>query len=86
MKVALAYYWLVGMRGVEKVLEELCRLYPNADIYTHVAIPDNLSDTIRAHTEMFAPNIFRDRFASSSFVQGCLQKEQAEKAIVRRAK
>lgn len=55
MKVALVHYWLVGMRGGEKVLEEVCRLYPDADIYTHVAIPENLSDTIRSHkiTETF---------------------------------
>lgn len=55
MKVAIVHYWLVGMRGGEKVIEELCRLYPQADIYTHVAIPENLSDTIRAHkiTETF---------------------------------
>ncbi|EET48107.1 glycosyltransferase [Thalassobium sp. R2A62] len=55
MKVALVHYWLVGMRGGEKVLEEVCKLYPNADIFTHVAIPENLSETLRAHniTETF---------------------------------
>lgn len=54
-KVAIIHYWLVGMRGGEKVLEDLCRLYPQADLFTHVAIPENLSDTIRAHriTETF---------------------------------
>lgn len=43
------------MRGGEKVLEDLCRLYPQADLFTHVAIPENLSDRIRAHriTETF---------------------------------
>ena len=49
MKVALVHYWLVGMRGGEKVLEELCRLYPDADIFTHVAAPENLSETILKH-------------------------------------
>jgi glycosyltransferase involved in cell wall biosynthesis len=49
MKVALVHYWLVTMRGGEKVLEELCRLYPQADIYTHVAVPSRLSETIRSH-------------------------------------
>ncbi|AUC56763.1 glycosyl transferase (plasmid) [Sagittula sp. P11] len=55
MKVAIVHYWLVGMRGGEKVLEEFCKLYPQADIYTHAAIPENLSDTIRRHriTETF---------------------------------
>ena len=28
MKVAIIHYWLVGMRGGEKVLEALCRMYP----------------------------------------------------------
>lgn len=37
MKVAIIHYWLVAMRGGEKVLEELLRLYPDADLYTHVA-------------------------------------------------
>lgn len=37
MKVAIVHYWLVAMRGGEAVLEELLRLYPDADIYTHVA-------------------------------------------------
>jgi glycosyltransferase involved in cell wall biosynthesis len=50
MRVALVHYWLVGMRGGEKVLEALCRMFPDADIYTHVAIRENLSDTIRRHT------------------------------------
>lgn len=35
-RVALIHYWLVGMRGGERVLEELLRLYPDADIFTHV--------------------------------------------------
>lgn len=55
MKVAIVHFWLVGMRGGEKVLESLCRMFPDADIYTHVAIPENLSETIRRHkiTETF---------------------------------
>ena len=49
MKVALIHYWLVGMRGGEKVLESLCRLFPSADIFTHVADPAQMSATISAH-------------------------------------
>ena len=49
MKVALVNYWLVGMRGGERVLEELCLLYPHADIFTLVAEPTALSSTIRRH-------------------------------------
>ena len=47
MKVAIVHYWLVGMRGGERVLEELLRLYPQADIFTHVADPAKLSPLIR---------------------------------------
>ena len=49
MRVALVHYWLVGMRGGERVLEALCRLFPEADIYTHVYCPEAVSETIRSH-------------------------------------
>jgi len=49
MKVAIVHYWLVGMRGGEKVLEELCALYPQADLFTLVADERKLSDTLRRH-------------------------------------
>src|SRR3546814_19011100 len=47
MKVAIIHYWLVGMRGGERVLERLCDLYPDADIFTHVHVPEAMSPTIR---------------------------------------
>ena len=49
MKVAIIHYWLVGMRGGEKVIEALCEMYPQADIFTHVYIPEMVSDRIRQH-------------------------------------
>jgi glycosyltransferase involved in cell wall biosynthesis len=49
MKVALVHYWLISMRGGEKVLEELCRLYPQADIFTHVIDPGRISPVINSH-------------------------------------
>src|SRR4029077_5666228 len=49
MKVALIHYWLVGMRGGEKVLETLCEMYPGADIFPHVYVPEMVSDRIRQH-------------------------------------
>jgi glycosyltransferase involved in cell wall biosynthesis len=49
MRVALIHDWLNGMRGGEKVLEVLCELYPQADIYTLLYEPDKISDTIRKH-------------------------------------
>jgi len=33
-KVAIVHDWLVSMRGGERVLESLCRIYPTAHIYT----------------------------------------------------
>ena len=49
MRVAIVHYWLVGMRGGEKVLEELCLMYPQADIFTHVYDPARTSDVIKRH-------------------------------------
>lgn len=49
MKIALVHYWLTTMRGGEKVLEELCRLYPQADIFTHVIDPKRISSVITSH-------------------------------------
>lgn len=48
MKVALVHYWLVGMRGGERVLEALAELYPDADIYCLVADFDKLSPLLRS--------------------------------------
>ena len=50
MRVALIHYWLVGMRGGERVLESLCRLFPQADIYTHVLDRKAISQEILRHT------------------------------------
>lgn len=36
MKVAVVHYWLVGMRGGEKVVEALLDIYPQADVFAHV--------------------------------------------------
>jgi glycosyltransferase involved in cell wall biosynthesis len=49
MKVAIVHYWLVGMRGGEKVVEALCELFPEADIFTHVVVPEAMSSTLRKH-------------------------------------
>jgi len=37
------------MRGGEKVLENICSLYPDADIYTHILEEDKISDKIKNH-------------------------------------
>lgn len=49
MRVALVHYWILNMRGGEKVLEAFCRIFPTADIYTHVFAPEAASDLIRSH-------------------------------------
>lgn len=48
MRVAIVHYWLVGMRGGERVLERLLDLYPQADIFTHVYAPEAVSEKIRS--------------------------------------
>ena len=47
MKVAIVHYWLVGMRGGERVLERMLDLYPQADIFTLVYDPASVSEKIR---------------------------------------
>jgi glycosyltransferase involved in cell wall biosynthesis len=47
MRVAIVHYWLLGMRGGEKVLEALCRLLPDADIFTLFYDPERVSPLIR---------------------------------------
>src|ERR1700759_3073931 len=47
MRVALVHYWLLGMRGGEKVLESLCRVFPDADIFTLFYDPEAVSPIIR---------------------------------------
>jgi glycosyltransferase involved in cell wall biosynthesis len=49
LRVALVHHWLVGMRGGEKVLAALCRLFPQADIFTLVYRPEDICETITRH-------------------------------------
>lgn len=49
-RVAIIHYWLVTMRGGERVLERLLELFPQADIFTHVYDPAAMSAAIRART------------------------------------
>jgi len=53
MKVALVHDWLTGMRGGERCLEVFCELFPEADLFTLVHIPGNVSpriESMRIHT------------------------------------
>jgi glycosyltransferase involved in cell wall biosynthesis len=49
MKTAIVHYWLVNMRGGERMLEALLDIFPDADIYTHVYNPSAVSDLINSH-------------------------------------
>ena len=46
-RVAIVHYWLVAMRGGERVIERLLDLYPQADLFTHVYDPAAMSAKIR---------------------------------------
>ena len=48
MRVALVHYWLLGSRGGEKVLEAICRMLPEADIFTLFYDPERVSPLIRS--------------------------------------
>lgn len=49
MKTAIIHDWLTGMRGGEKILEKICRIFPAADIYTIVWNKGRLSSEIESH-------------------------------------
>lgn len=49
LRVAIVHYWLLQMRGGEKVLEALTELFPSVDIFTHVYDGSRLSQGITRH-------------------------------------
>jgi glycosyltransferase involved in cell wall biosynthesis len=49
MRAAIVHYWLLNRRGGEKVLDALCRLLPDADIFTLFCDPETLSPEVRRH-------------------------------------
>ena len=49
MNTALVHDWLTGMRGGERVLESLCDLYPDADIFTLYHRRGSVSASIERH-------------------------------------
>jgi glycosyltransferase involved in cell wall biosynthesis len=48
VRTAIVHYWLLNMRGGERVLERLCRLLPDADIYTLFYDPERVSPFLRS--------------------------------------
>jgi glycosyltransferase involved in cell wall biosynthesis len=49
MRTAIIHYWLLNMRGGEKVVEALCRILPEADLFTLFYDAARVSETIRVH-------------------------------------
>jgi glycosyltransferase involved in cell wall biosynthesis len=49
VKTAFIHDWLNGMRGGEKVLEEMLDFFPDADIHTLFLEEENISEKIKAH-------------------------------------
>lgn len=70
VNVAIIHYWLVGMRGGERVLEALCDMYPSADIFTHVVIPQAISEKLRQHRikTSFISRLPRARYNYKSYL------------------
>jgi glycosyltransferase involved in cell wall biosynthesis len=66
MKTAIIHYWLVNMRGGEKVIEALLEMFPQADIYTHVYKPNAVSDIIK-NRRVFTSRINRLPFAKKLY-------------------
>jgi glycosyltransferase involved in cell wall biosynthesis len=48
LKVALVHDWLTGMRGGEKVLADLCQLFPGADLFTLLHVPGSVDPIIES--------------------------------------
>lgn len=47
-KVALAHDWLNGMRGGERCLDLICQEFPQAELYTLLFRPEQVSEAIRS--------------------------------------
>lgn len=48
-RVVLVHDWLTGMRGGEKVLEAMCRLWPGSPLFTLLHRRGSLSETLESH-------------------------------------
>jgi len=65
-KVAIIHDWLTGMRGGERVLEELLLLFPQADIFTLVYDRDRVSNLISSH-RIYESSLVKLPFARKHF-------------------
>jgi glycosyltransferase involved in cell wall biosynthesis len=55
MRVALIHDWLTGLRGGERVLDELLAVWPDADVYTLVHVPGATTARIDARVRGTSP-------------------------------
>jgi glycosyltransferase involved in cell wall biosynthesis len=71
MKVAIVHEWLVTRAGSEKVVEEILRLYPEADLFTLIcALPPGQDDMLRGRkvTTSFLQNLWGAKTRHRSFM------------------
>lgn len=65
MKVAFVHDWLTGMRGGEKVLEELVEIFPESEIFTLLHIKGSVSEKLegkKIHTSFVQRLPFKRKF------------------------
>jgi len=55
VRVALIHDWLTGLRGGERVLDELLAVWPDADVYTLVHVPGATTARIDARVRATSP-------------------------------
>lgn len=65
LKVAIVHYWFVSQRGGEKVVDQLCSLFPEADIFTLILDHKSLSPLCSRH------NIFSSFVDKIPFAKNC---------------
>jgi glycosyltransferase involved in cell wall biosynthesis len=68
LETAITHHWLNGMRGGEKVLEYLCRLYSNADIFTLFYDQEKTSEIINSH-KVYSSFLNRYKFFKKNYNQ-----------------
>ncbi|THD67731.1 glycosyltransferase family 4 protein [Robertkochia marina] len=68
MKVAIIHYWFVTRRGGEKVVENLLKLYPDADIYTLFYDKSTYGNYLEDH------NVYVSMLGKSKFLRKHYQK------------
>jgi glycosyltransferase involved in cell wall biosynthesis len=66
MKIALVHDWLNGMRGGEKVLEQIVDIFPQADIFTLFLEKDKISDKIKKQ-RIFTSGLNKNSFIKKNY-------------------